>query len=282
MSNIQLPSTLGSKKVLTFQRVDGTDTCDIQGIVDVNPYALVTGSITVNGGTVQLDCSDAGLLVFQASGTYGSVAIAFEASIDGSNWHSIPATRADRTATETASGTLSNTARAWLVDVNGFKLFRVRATAYTSGSMSIAIQLSQKDGVPLVGLAAGANTIGNVGIVGKTTGGATLAKLVSAASTNATSLKASAGTLYGCHACNNGAAFAYVKFYNKASAPTVGTDVPVAIFGLPPNSSIDFGIPEGIGGAFATGIAYAITGGMADTDTAAVAASQVALTLSYA
>ncbi len=49
---------------------------------------------------------------------------------------------------------------------------------------------------------------------------------LSAASTNATSLKASAGTLFALYAVNLNAAMRYVKFYDKASAPTVGTDVP--------------------------------------------------------
>ncbi len=117
-----------------------------------------------------------------------------------------------------------------------------------------------------------------------TTGGATPGKLVSAASTNATSVKASAGTLYMLTASNTNAAARYLKIYNKASAPTVGTDVPVYTF-LIPGSSTGAGtnIPlpaQGI--ALGTGFALALTTGAADADTGAVAASEIVVNYAYA
>ena len=56
------------------------------------------------------------------------------------------------------------------------------------------------------------------------TGALTKARVMAAASTNATSVKASAGRLYEIHLCNTSAALKFVKFYIKTSAPTVGTD----------------------------------------------------------
>jgi hypothetical protein len=104
---------------------------------------------------------------------------------------------------------------------------------------------------------------------------------MAAASTNATSVKASAARLYEIHLCNVSAAIKYVKFYNKASAPTVGTDVPVATYPIPANGGrIDFDSTNGI--SFALGLAYAITGAVADTDTTAVAANDVVGELLYA
>lgn len=101
-------------------------------------------------------------------------------------------------------------------------------------------------------------------------------RLVSAASTNATSLKASAGTLYFLYAVNLNAAVRYLKFYNKASAPTVGTDTPVATFPIPASTTgAGFVLPLGPGFDFNTGIAYATTTGIADSDTAAVAANEI-------
>lgn len=103
-------------------------------------------------------------------------------------------------------------------------------------------------------------------------------RLISAASTNATSLKASAGTLYTLYAVNLNAAVRYVKFYNKASAPTVGTDTPVATFPIPASTTgAGFAIDLGPGFDFATGIAYATTTGAADSDTGAVAANEIFL-----
>lgn len=101
-------------------------------------------------------------------------------------------------------------------------------------------------------------------------------RLISAASTNATSLKASAGTLYMLYAVNLNAAVRYLKFYNKASAPTVGTDTPVATFPIPASATgAGFALDFGPGFDFSTGIAYATTTGVADGDTAAVAANEI-------
>lgn len=103
-------------------------------------------------------------------------------------------------------------------------------------------------------------------------------RLISAASTNATSLKASAGTLYSITAVNLNAAVRYVKFYNKASSPTVGSDTPVITLPIPA-STTGAGVTIDLypGFDFATGIAYATTTGYLDSDTAAVAAGEIFL-----
>lgn len=112
-----------------------------------------------------------------------------------------------------------------------------------------------------------------------TSGGLTSARLVSAASTNATSLKASAGQLYNLQSFNLSTSNKFVKFYNKASAPTVGTDTPVQTYLVPPGGGIVLEWSNGL--AFATGIAYAVTGAYTDADTTAVNAGDVLLNLGY-
>jgi len=102
----------------------------------------------------------------------------------------------------------------------------------------------------------------------------------SAATTNATSIKASAGTVYGISVANAGAAAAFVKFYNKASAPTVGTDVPVMVICIPASTSLNLDMGQ-TGHRFGTGIALAITNLVADSDTTAVAANQVKVATAY-
>lgn len=104
--------------------------------------------------------------------------------------------------------------------------------------------------------------------------------LNSAATTNLTSVKATAGTLYNISASNTNAAARYLKLYNKASAPVLGTDVPVLTMVLPPGGTVDhdFGL---IGHRFATGIALALTTGAADNDTGAVAAGEIKVMGSY-
>jgi hypothetical protein len=114
--------------------------------------------------------------------------------------------------------------------------------------------------------------------VAVTTGGYTPNGLVSAATTNATSIKSSAGTLGYIVAGNSLGTVAYVKMYNKASAPSVGTDVPVQWYTVPGNTQgagLVLAIPKGCN--FSTGIALAITGLPATSDTTAVALGQVVL-----
>ena len=135
---------------------------------------------------------------------------------------------------------------------------------------------------------AGTNLIGRVNPEPETTGGLTIGpgsgrSLISAATTNATSVKASAVQVYAIYAHNLNAAVRYLKLYNKASAPTVGTDTPVLTLPIPGNTAgagfvLDTG---GMGIAFATGIALALTTGVADADTGAVAANEIVVTVLY-
>jgi len=102
--------------------------------------------------------------------------------------------------------------------------------------------------------------------------------LVSAATTNAASVKATAGNLFELSLFNVTAATVYLKLYNKASAPTVGTDVPIMTIPVAAGAlyAAEFGR---VGKRFATGIALAITGAPAATDATAVAAgAQLSMT----
>jgi hypothetical protein len=117
----------------------------------------------------------------------------------------------------------------------------------------------------------------------RTAGGLSISRVLSAASTNATSVKASAGQVYTIIATNLNAAVRYLKLYNKASAPTVGTDTPVITLAIPASATgagfvLDTG---GMGVAFATGIALALTTGIADADTGAVAANEIIINIFY-
>lgn len=86
--------------------------------------------------------------------------------------------------------------------------------------------------------------------------------------------------MYNLVASNSGAAAAYVKLYNKASAPVLATDVPVLTIKIDAGATlpVKFGA---VGHRFATGIALAITSGAADTDATAVALAQVKVLTSY-
>ncbi|CAB4157841.1 hypothetical protein UFOVP679_48 [uncultured Caudovirales phage] len=113
---------------------------------------------------------------------------------------------------------------------------------------------------------------------------ATAFSLNSAATTNGSLIITGTSGLQAFYATNIGATAAFVKLYNKATAPTVGTDtplmiipVPAAVAGVPGVASPPIGYS---GHRFPLGLGIAITGAVADNDTTAVAAGQVKVILS--
>lgn len=105
-------------------------------------------------------------------------------------------------------------------------------------------------------------------------------RVASAASTNATSVKGSAGVVYSIVVTNTNAAIRYVKFFNSASAPTPGSGTPVLVVGVGPTQTtqLDF---SNVPMTFGTGIGYDIVTGAADTDATAVAANDILMTVLY-
>lgn len=110
------------------------------------------------------------------------------------------------------------------------------------------------------------------------TGGLSKFHLVAAATTNATNVKASAGQLYGWYIYNSNAAARKVAFHNTSGTPTAGTSVTDSIV-IPPGSAANAFSEQGI--AFSTGIAITTVTGLADSDSAAVAANDLIINLYY-
>lgn len=103
--------------------------------------------------------------------------------------------------------------------------------------------------------------------------------LISAASVNATVVKASAGTINDMVLSNVSATVKFFKLYNKTTAP-ISTDTPIRVIALQPNSTITVGCGT-FGIRHSTGIAYQITGGIANNDTTAIGANEVIVGISY-
>lgn len=106
-----------------------------------------------------------------------------------------------------------------------------------------------------------------------TSPGSTVSRIKAAASTNSTNLKGSAGVVLGYALYNNTASAKFFKFYNKATAPTVGTDTPLFTVIIPASGGANVNWADGL--PFATGIGYGITGAVTDADTTATAADDV-------
>lgn len=104
---------------------------------------------------------------------------------------------------------------------------------------------------------------------------ATPSGIVAANSNNSTNLKASAGTVWGIQTSNiNATTPYYLKLYDKATAPTCGTDTPVARFVIPPNFSGNNGVFP-VGKKFTLGIGFCIVTGIADNDNTSVPAATI-------
>lgn len=126
----------------------------------------------------------------------------------------------------------------------------------------------------LSAISAGTNLIADVGqqYRANATGAASGTHLVSAANTNPTVVKASAGRLLGYVLTNNAASKVYVKFHNQTTSPTAGTGV-VRSVGIPAGATVTFSLEGGI--AFSTGIALTTVTGAADADNTAVALNDI-------
>lgn len=237
---------------------------------------------TVLVGPIDADGMRGISLQVASMGTSGAIQV--QQSNDGANWSStiMQATNASATPAPAAVGMY------WCNLVGRF--FRiVMGTAATAGTTSLAIRLDKEEYSELqnsmtytkidAALPAGTNTIGkSICDMSATIANGpafSVHRLVSAAaSTNATSVKASAGRVLKIRGYNAKAAVCHLKLYNKASAPTVGTDIPFMT--IPLKASYVFDIDfENFGLNFSTGIAYAITGAAADADTTALVAADV-------
>lgn len=96
----------------------------------------------------------------------------------------------------------------------------------------------------------------------------------SAATTNPVLVKAGKCAISTIVASNIGAAAAFLKFYDKATAPVPGTDVPVLTVSIPAGGFASLALGD-IGPPFELGLGLGITNLAADNDATAVVAGQV-------
>lgn len=104
-------------------------------------------------------------------------------------------------------------------------------------------------------------------------------RVISAGSTNATVIKGASGVVSSIHAANINAAIRYIKFYNKATTPTIGTDTPVLVIAVPPSGTVTIPFPAPM--PFGAGIGYGMVTGITDADATAVAANEILMTVVY-
>ena len=120
-----------------------------------DPIAATTGTITTSSGTVtSSDVNAAGTVLVMVYGTHAGINLTFEGlSSAGGNttWMPIAGTRLDGSRLEYTTGVLvSNSAVAWRFPVARVNQFRVRSTAYTSGTLNVIVDPAVPFGEPVV------------------------------------------------------------------------------------------------------------------------------------
>lgn len=114
-------------------------------VVNQAMQAVVAGTITANGQSVVItDLRGIGAVTFQFSGTYSGFTGTFEVSVDnGTTWIAANSQNINSGAIGTTTGALSNANAAYnLSPLLGIAQVRVRATAFTSGTVNVIINPS--------------------------------------------------------------------------------------------------------------------------------------------
>lgn len=243
---------------------------------DINIDGLSAGAL--NADLVpSVDVSGYRWASVQINGTWVGT-FTFQASNDGVIW-------VDTNVTWPAL-TVSNVLRT-TATFNSIYIFpiyaryiRVRMTAYTSGTATGTLLLSR---TVMPAITSGAVVVQQGTWITQNTprdsGGLSMSSTVATATTNETVVKAVVGQVYSIYANNTNAAVRYLKLYNKATVPIVGTDVPAMTLAIPAAGVVAMDVSCGL--AFSAGIAFALTAGVAATDIAAVAANEHVVNIGF-
>ena len=170
---------------------------------------------------------------------------------------------ADFSVTDCGGGLMKRTdLRISFVRIFDFERERVELLTRPAGDLASAAPVT---------IQGTANVYGDTATFYKSTAsGASTTHLVSAANTNSTLVKNTAGKVLGWYFANTTAAWVYVKLHNQATAPTAGTGV-IRTIAVPPNGVSQF-FSEG-GATFTTGIGMTVVGGASDADATPVTAA---------
>ena len=260
-------------------------------------YAATVGNVTSATSTVVVKTERFSNLMIHCAGTFAGVNCTFEGSLNSTNgtdgnWFAVQAIRSNANTIETTTGVLAAApAYAWELSVNALRYFRIRATAWTSGAQVWTMIPGTYATEPIPGAQVSATQPISGTVTATVTAGtvnpvvpATPYFLNSAATTNGALILTGTSNVSSFYATNEGATAAYIKLYNKATAPNVGTDVPemiipvpAAVSGVPGVATIPIGFH---GFRFALGLGIAITRNAVHTDTTAIGAGEVKVKLS--
>lgn len=310
----RLPATLGQSNMAgSFSAVLASDQPALPMPVttasgNITTQNLVPAGAATANSAVEIVLNGASNLIVQTTGTYTG-ALSLQVTLNGTTWVTVGGLPFINVNT---GGYLSSITSAlqsvFRANVAGALRARITGLAAMTGTATVTLRATPDSNMMALdaALPAGSNAIGNVGQSGTWTvqpgntvnttpwlvtprpsnvgtGGLSISRVISAANNNTTVAKNAAGSLHAIIATNVNAAVRYLKLYNRTTVPTVETDVPVMTIPIPGNTAgagIVIPFPHGVN--FSTGIAYALTTGVADTDTGAVAANEIVVQVLFA
>ena len=261
---------VGTTAVTTTVPVSGTVTAvqatgsNLHVQVDTAPTTTVTGTVTANAGSGNFTVVNGGTFAVQAaqSGTW---------TVQPGNTANTTAWKVDGSAV-TQPVSLAGTQAVNVAQMNGVTTTMGNGTAGT--------------GVQRVAIASDNTTFTTAPVATATTTDGVITTncyITSAASTNATNCKASAGNVYFVHVTNTTTTNYFLRLYNSAGTPTcssaTGFIETVPALGASANGGVN-GRVNVIPQSFTTGIGFCLTGGGSSTDNTN-AATGVYVTIGY-
>ena len=145
--------------------VNGNGALLVQGPQSTATTLSVT---TSSSSTGTINVANYNVATVTITGTYAGINLTFEGSTDGgTTWVPMDGAQLDAAASTTGGATgviTSNASRGWDIALGAVDAFRVRSTAYTSGTgaVRIILQTMPYEPLPTVRIAAGATSIGTV------------------------------------------------------------------------------------------------------------------------
>lgn len=256
------------KCVGTINAVGNTLVCDVRQASNVAIHYKNIGTVPIAAGTFVIEGS-----LDSTDGTDGA-------------WFTVNAVRSNASQVDTGPLTLAALAAATgnvyahLANVASINWLRVRNTVNVTASASAQFTIQRtayaSEPVPasqVVGTQPVSGTV--TASIQPATTGVQNYSAVTTASTNAANIKNTAGSLSALVLSNPTATPVFVKIYDKATAPTVGTDIPKMTVPVPASScvALNFGT---LGMRLTAGIGVGATAAAVATDTGvAVAGVQI-------
>src|SRR5262249_12996175 len=111
--------------------------------VNAPPNDVVAGPTSFSGtGTLAVNSQGSGSVGIQITGTFTGVTVAFEGTVDSTNWFSVPCFTSGTSGTVATGITTSSSGGAWTCPAAGYQQIRANVTARSTGTAVITLNAS--------------------------------------------------------------------------------------------------------------------------------------------